>query len=151
MTVRTTDTLLKERTRRCVPVWLAVVVLAVMTVALAGCKSEPAGTVSFEVPADGAEVVSPFVIRMSADGLTVEPAGTVRDGYGHHHILVDAGLPPAGQPIPADDQHRHFGKGQTEATLDLSPGEHTLTLLFAGGDHVPYDPPITRTIRVTVE
>ena len=95
-------------------------------------------------------MTSPFAVRMSTEGLTVEPAGTVRDGYGHHHILVDTELPTVGQPVPSDDQHLHFGKGQMETTLDLSPGEHTLTLLFAGGDHVPYDPPIKQTIKVIV-
>ncbi len=111
---------------------------------------DPAETVSSLEPVDGAGVTSPFTVRMATESLTVEPAGTARDGYGHHHILVDAGLPPVGQSIPSDSQHRHFGIGQTETTLDLSAGEHTLTLLFASGDHVPYDPPITQTIRVTV-
>jgi len=106
--------------------------------------------VSFVEPSDGARVTSPFTVRMATEGLTVEPAGTVREGHGHHHILVDTPLPPLGLPIPSDDRHRHFGQGQTETTLDLPPGEHTLTLLFAGGDHVPYAPAVSRTIKVTV-
>ena len=112
--------------------------------------SEPAGTVSFLELADGARVTSPFTVRMGATGLNVEPAGTVRDGYGHHHIVVDADVPAAGQPIPSDASHRHFGAGQTETVLDLSPGEHTLRLVFATGDHVPYDPAVTDTVKVTV-
>jgi Domain of unknown function (DUF4399) len=69
----------------------------------------------------------------------VVPAGVKRDGAGHHHVLVNKALPARiGEQIPFDDQHRHFGKGQTEALLDLPPGKHTLRLLFADHEHRPH-------------
>lgn len=130
---------------------LVYAVLALLAaLAISACRGGPAGSVSVEKPADGAKVTSPFIVQMAVSDLTVEPAGTVRDGYGHHHILVDTDLPAVGRPIPSDGQHRHFGKGQTEAVLDLPPGEHTLRLLFARGDHVPYDPAVTASVKVTV-
>ena len=129
------------------------VVLALSPVLLSACffGVGPEGEVNFIEPLDGAEVVSPFTVRMGAEGVTVEPASQgARDGYGHHHIIIDAELPPLDQPIPSDEQHRHFGGGQMETTLDLPPGEHTLRLLFAQGNHVPYSPAITDTITITV-
>jgi hypothetical protein len=130
---------------------MVAVAAAVLVAALSACTKEPAGQVSFTQPANGASVVSPFTVKMSAAGVTVEPASAgVHDRRGHHHIIVGETLPPTGQPIPSDAQHLHFGKAQTEATLDLPPGEHTLQLLFAKGDHVPYDPIITSNIKVTV-
>ena len=62
-----------------------------------------------------------------------------------------AGLPPLDEPIPADDQHRHFGGGQTEVTLDLPPGTHTLQLLLGDQNHIPFDPPVVSDqITITV-
>ena len=129
----------------------AAFMLALVVLFLLACKSEPAGEVAFTQPQDGAEVASPFTVKMSATGVRVEPAiEGVNEGAGHHHIVVDADLPPAGRPVPSDAQHLHFGKGQTEAVLDLPPGEHTLRLSFADGHHSPYDPAVTDTIKVTV-
>lgn len=131
-------------------IWLPAIPLVSVGL-IAACGDDPAGNVGFLEPTDGAEVVSPFNVHMSAEDVTVEPASKgVRDGYGHHHIVVNASLPPRGKPIPSDEQHRHFGKGQTETTLDLPPGEHTLRLLFADGSHEPYDPAVTDTIKVMV-
>ena len=133
------------------PSLLIAVILALSLVSLAACgDDEPEGEVNFIEPLDGAQVTSPFTVRMGAEGIVVEPAGEVRDGFGHHHIIIDAELPALDQPIPSDGQHRHFGGGQTETALDLAPGEHTLRLLFAKGNHVPYDPAITDTIRITI-
>ena len=130
-------------------------ILVLAAAALSACSivlgsSEPAGTVSFVTPPDGSSVQSPFRVAMSAEGVAVEPAGQVRDGYGHHHIVIDRELPPFDKVVPSDEHHRHFGKAQTEAVLDLPPGEHTLRLLFANGDHIPYGPVITDTVTITV-
>lgn len=131
-------------------VGLAVVPM-VFAACIIGLGEEPDGEVSFAEPTDGARVTSPFTVRMTATGVTVQPASAgVNEGAGHHHIIIDRELPPSGSPIPADDNHRHFGMGQTETTLDLPPGEHTLRLYFATGDHRPYDPAITDTIKITV-
>ena len=107
--------------------------------------------VSFAEPKDGVSVVSPFAVKMEVTGVKVEPASAgVNEGAGHHHIVIDTELPPAGSPIPSNDGHRHFGKGQTEAVLDLPVGEHTLSLSFADGQHHPLDPAVTDTITVKV-
>jgi hypothetical protein len=83
----------------------------------------------------------------------VAPAGVAREDTGHHHLLVDvANLPPQGQPILSDTQHRHFGGGQTEAVIELPPGEHTLQLLLGDSNHIPHDPPVlSKRIRIRVE
>ncbi len=100
---------------------------------------------------DGDTVTSPLTVTMKAENLVVEPAAAgIRDGYGHFHILVNVPPPEAPQAIPFDEQHIHYGAGDTIATLELPPGDHTLVLQFATGDHVPYDPQIKQTVRVTV-
>lgn len=72
----------------------------------------------------------------------VAPAGTTKTNTGHHHLLIDTALPPMDQPIPNDKNHLHFGLGQTETTIDLPPGTHTLQLLMGDAEHVPHDPPV---------
>lgn len=103
-------------------------------------------------PADGASVSGPFTVQFGLTGMGVAPAGIERAGTGHHHLLIDVEeLPPFDQPLPNDEQHRHFGAGQTEVVLDLPPGEHTLRLIFADHNHVPHDPPLVSepiTIKV---
>lgn len=103
-------------------------------------------------PQDGDTVKSPFVVRFGLKGMGVAPAGIEMPGTGHHHLIIDAPLPQAGQPVPFDDNHKHFGKGQTETELSLSPGEHTLQLILGDHTHVPHDPPVaSRQIRIRVE
>ncbi len=109
-------------------------------------------SVRFAEPADGATVSSPFEVTMEATGLVVEPSGEINQGAGHFHILVDAPFVDAGAVIPTDDQHLHYGKGQTTATLELPPGEHTLRLQFADGAHIALEGEAYRdTITVIVE
>jgi hypothetical protein len=76
------------------------------------------------------------------EGFGVAPAGTVKESTGHHHLIIDAPLPDMGQPIPANDNYRHFGGGQTQTTIDLPPGEHTLQLLLGDYAHLPHEKPI---------
>jgi hypothetical protein len=105
----------------------------------------------FLSPQDGDSLTSPVVIRFGLMGMGVAPAGVVKAGTGHHHLIVDAELPPIGLPIPATDHYRHFGMGQTEVTLDLPPGEHTLQLLLGDHLHIPHDPPlVSERISITV-
>jgi hypothetical protein len=102
-------------------------------------------------PADGATVTSPVTVVFGIENFAVAPAGTPDANTGHHHLLVDTGLPPLDQPIPADENHIHFGKGQTETTLELAAGEHTLQLLLGDGNHVPHDPAlVSEQITITV-
>ena len=99
-------------------------------------ESAAGPAVRFAQPDDGATVSSPFEVMMEATGLVVEPSGEINDGAGHFHILVDTDFVAAGEVIPTDDQHLHYGKGQTTVSLELSPGEHTLRLQFADGAHI---------------
>lgn len=118
-----------------------------------GRVEAPAGAqVYFISPSAGETVRSPFKVRFGATGIGVAPAGVDATGTGHHHLIVDGGLPPLDQPIPSNGTYRHFGGGQTETTLDLEPGEHTLQLLMGDHRHIPHDPPVTSPrIRVRVE
>ena len=108
--------------------------------------------VYFITPTAGETVTSPVVVRFGLYEMGVAPAGVVKVGTGHHHLIVDAELPPPDLPIPATDHYRHFGKGQTEVSLELTPGEHTLQLLLADHIHVPHDPPVVSArISITVK
>ena len=109
-------------------------------------------SVRFEQPADGATVASPFEVVMAATGLIVEPSGEVNEGAGHFHILVNTDFTPAGEVIPTDELHLHYGQGQTTATLELEPGEYTLRLQFADGLHTALEGDQYRdTITIIVE
>jgi peptidoglycan hydrolase-like protein with peptidoglycan-binding domain len=100
---------------------------------------------------DGQRVPSQTIVRFGLSKMDVAPAGTEKPNTGHHHLLIDAPLPPLDQPIPNDFSHLHFGGGQTEARLTLSPGTHTLQLLLGDENHVPHDPPVvSRQIKVVV-
>jgi hypothetical protein len=115
-------------------------------------EAPPNATVFFISPMDGATTSSPVTVKFGISGMSVAPAGTYAPDTGHHHLLVDTGLPPLDQPIPSDANHLHFGKGQTETTVELAPGQHTLQLLLADGNHVPHDPPVTSdSVTITVE
>lgn len=101
-------------------------------------------------PADGATVGQDVTVRFGLSGMGVAPAGVDKPGTGHHHLLVDAReLPKAGQPIPSDDNHIHFGGGQTETVLHLAPGTHTLQLELGDANHVPFNPPLVSE-RITI-
>ena len=103
-------------------------------------------------PKDGETVKSPVTVRFGLRGMGVAPAGVAFENSGHHHLLIDTRPPPFDRPIPADANHVHFGKGQTEATVELAPGRHTLQLLLADHLHVPHDPPvISKPVTITVE
>ena len=123
-----------------------------MNTATTAASAAPAPqSVAFLEPADGAVVRSPFLVRFGVTGMQVQPAGTVAADTGHHHLLINAANIPAMEAIPADAQHMHFGKGQTETTLTLPPGKYTLTMQFGNGMHQAYGPAMNRTIAVTVQ
>lgn len=109
--------------------------------------------VFFLEPGDGTTVTSPVTVKFGITNMTVVPAGDDTEHSGHHHILVDqTELPNMTQPLPATDQIIHFGLGQTETTLELEPGEHTLQLVLGNHLHIPHDPPvISKKITITVE
>lgn len=145
-----------------------------LTAALAACSGEPAGDVAappaaeetgaggyertpapegarlyFISPEDGATVKSPVTVRFGLEGMGVAPAGVAHENTGHHHLIVDGGLPPLDRPIPKDATYRHFGGGQTETSVTLTPGTHTLQLILGDHAHFPHDPPVTSE-RITL-
>jgi hypothetical protein len=105
-------------------------------------KSPPGAKVYFEYPADRGRVPLKATIRFGLVNMGVAPAGVEKANSGHHHLLIDTPLPPLDQPIPSDPDHLHFGGGQTQATVTLTPGRHTLQLLLGDANHVPHDPPV---------
>ncbi|MDY6816520.1 MAG: DUF4399 domain-containing protein [Pseudomonadota bacterium] len=124
-----------------------------VTGAHAATPAPEGAAVYFVTPTDGQTVSSPVTVRFGLDGMGVAPAGVEREATGHHHLLVDVDdLPAMDQPVPADEHHVHFGGGQTQTTLELSPGEHTLQLLVGDHQHVPHEPPVmSEKITITVE
>jgi hypothetical protein len=125
-------------------------------VALAADRvAPPAGAeVYFIAPQNGAKVHSPVTIKFGLKGMGIAPAGVKFDNTGHHHLLVDTDVSELklDAPMPATDKIVHFGKGQTETTLTLTPGKHTLQLIFADYLHQSFDPPLnSKKITVTAE
>ncbi|TVQ87305.1 MAG: DUF4399 domain-containing protein [Deltaproteobacteria bacterium] len=107
-------------------------------------------SVHFIEPQDGAEVRSPVKVVFGLKGATVKPAGELKAGTGHHHLILDGEPTPKEKVVPADDTHIHYGKGQTEADVELEPGEHTLIMQFADGLHRSYGPDLSAEITITV-
>lgn len=130
-------------------------VLLLLSAGLVACSSSPDATqprVFFTSPSDGATVTSPVKIKMDAANFIVEPAGPVKAGAGHLHIMVDTDAIPVGQVVPKDEKHNHYGQGQKEAELTLSPGTHTLLLQGTDGAHVALPGAgMTQKITVTVK
>jgi len=101
-------------------------------------------------PADGETVSSPVTVRFGLRGMGVAPAGVQQANTGHHHLLIDVDeLPPDNLPLPASEHVVHFGGGQTETTIELAPGTHTLQLVLGDHLHIPHDPPV-RSQRITI-
>jgi hypothetical protein len=113
-------------------------------------SAAPAGAYSYIVNLnDGQTVVSPFkVIFGLTSNMGVAPAGVEKPNVGHHHLLVDTTLKPEDltRPLPVDEHHLHFGKGQTETTVTLPPGKHTLQLVLADWSHVPFNPSVQSAV-----
>lgn len=104
--------------------------------------SAPGAAVYFVDLKDGQTVPTKFTVHFGLKGMGVAPAGSDKENSGHHHLLIDSELPPLDQPIPSDFNHLHFGAGQTEAEVTLTPGDHTLQLLLGDKNHVPNTPPL---------
>ncbi|TDR82991.1 DUF4399 domain-containing protein [Paludibacterium purpuratum] len=126
--------------------------LAAVLVFLCTAAAQAFGaTVFFIGLEDGATVESPVKMQFGVEGMTVRPAGTMEADTGHFHLLIDTPALPKGELIPFDESHLHFGKGQTEVEIPLPPGNHTLTLLFADGQHHSYGPELSQTIKIHVQ
>ena len=106
-------------------------------------KSKPGARVYFISPANDQTVSQNFIVVFGLQGMGIAPAGVNKDYTGHHHLLVDTdSLPPMNMPLLATDKIKHFGGGQTEAEITLTPGTHTLQLLLGNFAHVPHDKPV---------
>ena len=115
-------------------------------------ESAEGASVYFIEPMDGAVVTNPVRVVFGLKGMGVAPAGVEKSKTGHHHLLIDVESIAMDLPIGKDDQHRHFGGGQTETSIELSPGQHTLQLLLADHLHIPHNPPVaSEKITITVE
>jgi hypothetical protein len=113
----------------------------------------PAGAEVYIIsPKDGATVKSPVTVQFGLKGMGIAPAGMKFENAGHHHLVIDS-EPPADQnmPLPTTEKLLHFGKGQTEASVTLPPGKHTLQLVLGDQNHTPHNPPVvSRKITITV-
>jgi hypothetical protein len=110
----------------------------------------PNASVYFISPNNHTSIVGKVIVRFGLENFGVAPAGIEMTHTGHHHLIIDADLPPLNQPIPADGNHVHFGKGQTEVEVELSKGTHTLQLLLGDFRHIPHNPAIYSE-RITVQ
>ena len=137
-------------------VLLAVGAGLIASLALAQDRVAPVGgaTEYIIAPADGAKIHGPVTVTFGLKGMGIAPAGVKFDNTGHHHLLVDTDLSDVklDAPLPATDKILHFGKGQTETTLTLPPGRHTLELVFADYTHMSFDPALhSKKITITVD
>lgn len=116
-------------------------------------KIPPHAKVFFVNLKNGATVPAgkPFKVKFGVKGMKIHPAGELKEGTGHHHLTIDVPAVEQGMPVPADDKHIHYGKGQTESEITLTPGKHQLTLQFANGAHISYGQALSATIEVTAK
>ena len=127
-------------------------IILTLALLLAACGGQDAPRVFFTNVEDGDTIRAPALVQWSAENFTIEPAGEVRAGAGHLHVMVNTGCVPAGEIVPSDETHLHFGKAQTEAELALAPGEYTLCLQAADGEHRALEGEgMTQVINITVE
>ncbi len=146
-------------TLRIASAWRAISVVSVFAgvAMLSGCASapfeaaKPSEGVFFIDLADGATVTSPIKVKFGVTGKAVKPAGDATPNSGHHHLLVNLDAKPAGEVIPFDAMHIHYGKGQTEAEVKLPAGDYKLTMQFANLNHESFGPAWAKTIRITVK
>lgn len=117
-------------------------------------KAPATAQVYFITPKNGDTLSGKFKIKFGLDGMGVAPAGVEQDNTGHHHLLINTDVDSLdlSQPLPASDTVKHFGGGQTETSIELPAGEHTLQLLLGNHAHVPHDRPVmSEKIKVTVK
>jgi len=131
---------------------IRILAMAAVLPALLACSQEEHGPhVGFVLPEDGATVAQDVQVQMEVHGMQVHAAGEVIEGTGHHHLIIDGSFVPQGEAVAKDGTHLHFGKGQTETDIHLTPGDHTLTLQFADGHHQSYGESMSKTIHIHVE
>lgn len=133
---------------------LLATVLATLGATANAREPSPAGAEVYIIsPKDGAKVKGPVTVVFGLKGMGIAPAGIKLENTGHHHLLIDSDAPAdPTQPLPATEKIVHFGKGQTETTVTLPPGKHTLQLVLGDFLHVPHDPAVvSKKVSITVE
>ena len=134
------------------PIQLAIVALLLLQ-PFSSTSAEEEASAYIVSPANGATVSNPVTVVFGLRSpYGVAPAGVVTENTGHHHLLIDTDQPDLNLPIPKDEHHRHFGGGQTEVSLELTPGDHTLQLLLGDFAHIAHKPPVlSERITITTE
>jgi hypothetical protein len=140
---------------------IALLALTPHATTFAGETASAAGAKVFFVNLkDGDTVKSPVMIKFGIEGMELAPAGTDKANTGHHHLLIDRpalgkgedGMDEVNNNIISDEKHVHFGKAQTEASIELAPGTHTLQMVLGDKDHIPHNPPVASdVITITVQ
>lgn len=129
--------------------------IAFPATAIAGETPAPQGAAVYFINLKNGDTVSnPVTIQFGLKGMGVAPAGTETEHTGHHHLIINEAIEgeELNEPIPADEQHVHFGKGQTEITKELPAGTHTLQLVLGDWSHIPHNPPVmSEKITITVK
>ena len=133
-----------------IPFGFGVVMSAAMGFAQAATMSPAGAEVSILSPKDGEVVTSPVKVMFGVKGMDVVKAGTEQANSGHHHLMIDTDLPAADQPIGKDTQHIHYGAAQTDGTVELPKGKHTLQLMFGDSAHLPHQP-VVASKKITIE
>ena len=120
-----------------------------------GATAEASGpSVSITSPVNGARLQGgTFILTMEVSGVSIVPAGTMEEGTGHHHLVIDGPLPDSMAPIPpTTDVVIHLGQAQTEYEITgLTPGRHTVIAVVGDGMHIPLAPWVADTVTVLVQ
>lgn len=133
---------------------VAAIILAASTAfAQERTPSAPGAEAYIISPKNGESVKSPVTVRFGLKGMGIAPAGVKLENTGHHHLLIDTDVPAdLNAPLPTSDQVKHFGKGQTETSIELTPGKHTLQLVLGDMNHTPHNPAVvSKKITINVK
>lgn len=133
---------------------LAAAVFAAAASVLAATPAPPNAYVYIGWPNDGQVVPAnkPIRVWFGLRNMGVAPKGVKFPNTGHHHLLIDTDAPGPGVEIPNDRNHLHFGAGETETTIELTPGKHTLQLVMGDDQHITFDPSVqSKKITITVK
>ena len=133
---------------------VAAIILAASTAfAQERTPSAPGAEAYIISPKNGESVKSPVTVRFGLKGMGIAPAGVKFENTGHHHLLIDTDVPAdLNAPLPTSDQVKHFGKGQTETSIELTPGKHTLQLVLGDMNHTPHNPAVvSKKITINVK
>ena len=132
--------------------WTASLLTLLFVATVWAATPAPEGARAYIIsPVDGDTVTSPVTVQFGLENMGVAPAGVEFENTGHHHLVINAELPPLMIPVPTSENYVHFGLGQTQAEIELPPGEHTLQMILGDHLHMPHDPAIvSEQITITV-